>query len=442
MSPIRLALLSAGLMTALSLSGCSNWFGDPEDPPLPGERISVLTLDRSVKPDPRVADLRVRLPRPSANADWPQSGGESSHAMHHLAAGGPLKRLWRVDIGSGSDSERKLLAQPVIAGGRVYTMDVSAEVRAFDAATGKRLWRVSLAPDHDDEGILGGGLAVQGDHIFVTTGFAEIVALELSSGKVAWRRRVAGPMRAGPTVAAGRVFAITVANERYGLDAADGRVLWTHTGITEAAGFDGGGSPAVDNDIVVAPYSSGEIVALRAQNGRVVWSDSLTSLRRTDPVSSIAHIRGRPVIDRGRVFAVGHSGRMVAIDLATGNRLWEQPIGGLYGPWVAGDYVYVVSTNAELICLTRRDGRVRWVRPLQRFEDEEDKTGPVQWAGPVLAGDRLLVAGTHGEVWSVSPYTGRLLGRIEGSGAVAIAPAVANETVFLLTDEADLIALK
>lgn len=438
---LRIAVAVASVVVPV-VSGCGDWIGEPEAPPLPGERIPVLTFDRQLRPDPKVADLEVRLPRPMPNADWPQAGGMPNHAMHHLQVGGALTRAWRADVGSGSSDSAPMLAQPVIAGGMVFTMDSDAEVRAFEATTGERKWATELAPKDDDEGILGGGLAVAGGRVFATSGFAQVIALDAKSGKVIWRKRVGGPVRAAPTVSGGRVFVVTVANELLALSAADGRTLWNHIGITESAGLLGGGAPAVDDGIVVAPYSSGEIVALKVENGREMWSDSLSPSRRTDPVSSISHIRGRPVIDRGLVFAVGHSGRMVAFDLASGNRVWEQPIGGLYGPWVAGDFIYVISNESELVCLVRRDGRVRWVRPLQRFEDEEDRTDPIRWAGPVMATDRLLVAGSHGEVWSVSPYTGSLLGRMEVSGSVAIPPAVANQTVYLLTDEADLLALR
>jgi outer membrane protein assembly factor BamB len=430
------------LCALLALPGCGNWFGTPEKAPLPGERIAVLSLGETLKPDSRVADLQVRLPRPHSNVDWPQSGGDPSHAMHHLAADGDLAVKWRVDIGEGSDSERQILAQPVIVGDRIYAMDVEANVRAMSIATGKMLWQAKLAPEDDDDGILGGGLAFSNGKIYVTTGFAQVITLDAATGKILWQRRVSGPMRAGPTVSDGRVFAVTVANELYALNADDGQVLWTHIGIAEIAGLLGGGAPAVEGDIVVATYSSGEVVALRVQNGRVVWSDSLVSLRRTDPVSSIAHIRGRAVIDRGLVYVVGHSNRTIAIDLASGSRVWEQPIGGVYGPWVAGDFLYVISNDAELICLLRKDGRIRWVQPLQRYEDEEDKTDPIRWTGPVLAGDRLLVAGSNSEIWSVSPYTGSLLGSIKVPGPVAISPAIADQAVYLLTDDADLIALR
>ncbi len=436
-----LRTVSTLAVVALGLTACGDWFGETGDPPLAGERLPVLTFQSQIEPDPRIADLAVRLPRPMVNTGWPQAGGDPNHAMHHLAASGGLARLWRADIGDGSSDDAMLLAQPVIDGGRIYTMDVDASVAAYDAETGEAIWRTRLDGE-DDDGTLGGGVAFDSGRLYATTGLAEVAALDAATGKIIWRRRLSGPIRAAPTVRDGRVFVVTIANELFALNAADGKTLWLHNGLSEVAGLVGGASPAVDGGIVVAPFSSGEVVALRVENGRVVWTDTLTALRRTDPVTSLAHVRGRPVIDRGRVFVVGNAGRTVAIDLRTGNRLWEQAIGGVHGPWVAGDFVFVVSNNSELVCLSRRDGRIRWIRALQRYEDEEDRTDPIRWAGPVLAGDRLLVSGTTGQMWSVSPYTGELLGWIEVPGPVLISPAVANQTVYVLTDDAELIALR
>lgn len=428
-------------LCVLAVGGCS-WFGDDKQKPLQGERIPVLSLDDVPNPDPRIADLKVRLPRPELNSAWAQQGGTPDHAMQHLAASGALDQLWRTSIGTGSDSEHMLLAQPVIANGRIYTVDVEASVRTFDAANGHEVWRRDLRPDEDNEGMLGGGIAVSHGRVYVTTGFAQVIALDAATGEILWRHAVSGPMRAPPTIFGGRVFVITVANELHVLSVEDGHQFWSHASITETAGLIGGAGPAVEGDAVIAPFSSGELVALRADNGRVLWSETLSPIRRTDPVSAIPHIKGGAVIDRGTVYAVSNSGRMVAIDLRTGSRVWEQPIGGTQEPWIAGEFVYVLSSNAELVCLARQDGRIRWVVKLQRYEDEEKRKDPIVWSGPVLAGDRLLIAGSNREVWSLSPYTGERLGRIKVSDAVFIQPSVANETVFILSSDAELTALK
>ena len=423
------------------LSGCGGWLGADQAKSLPGKRISVMAFDRTLEPDPMLANLAVRLPKPFVNADWPQAGGYPNHAMHHLSADGPLKRVWRVDIGTGSGSGGQLLSAPVVAGGVVYTIDARAEVRAFDAATGRRLWRRALTPEHEDDSF-GGGIAFADGRLYVTTGFARVIALEAATGKEIWRSRVGGPIRAAPTVFRGRVFVTTIANELVALDAKDGKVQWSHIGITETAGLLGGAAPTADGSVVLAAYSSGEIVALRIENGRVIWSDSLTALRRSNPISTIAHVRGRPVIDRGQVLVTSNSGRTVTIDLRTGARLWERAIGSAYGPWVAGAYVYLISNDGLIVSLMRKTGGVRWVRQLQRFEDEEDQEGPIFWSGLVLAGDRLLLGGSHGVLLSVSPYTGRLLGRVDISDKIFIAPVVAGNTVYVLTDRGRLIALR
>ena len=434
---------AAMFMALLLAAGCDGgFFGESEEPKLPGERLPVLGLQEALVPDPGIARLRVSLPAPSANANWPQAGGLPNHAMHHLAANGALSERWRVDIGRGSDDDGQLLAQPVIAEGRIYTLDVDAEIRVFDLEDGSLLWQRALDRETEDTGTLGGGLALGEGRLYVTTGFAQVFALDSGTGKELWRRKLSNPLRAAPTSRDGRVFVITLSNELFALDAATGRILWSHAEIAEPAGLVGAAAPAVAGEIVVAPFSSGEIVALRAANGRVVWSDRLAPLRRSNPVSSLAHIRGLPVIDRGLVIAVSNSGRTMAIDLRTGRRVWEQQIGGTHTPWVAGEFVYLVSNDGRLVCLSRGDGRVRWVSALPQFEDEEDRTGPIYWSGPVLVSDRLLIAASTGEIWSISPYTGKPLGRVEAPDPVYVAPAVARETVFLLTEDADLIALR
>ena len=422
--------------------GFPDWFGDREDPPLPGERISVLRLEQQLEPDPRIADLAVLLPPPWRNIDWPQTGGLSNHAMHHLELGDELGRAWRSEAGAGSGTDVRLLSPPVVGGGRVYTMDAKGRVSAFDPGNGKRIWRVNLTPEDEEEGALGGGLAFDNGVLYASTGYGEVFALEPDAGQLIWKQSVGLPIRAAPAASGGRVFAITYDNQLQALAASDGRVLWTHSGLPEDAGLLGGAAPAVDGGIVVAPYSSGELFALRVENGRVVWGDQLIKVARYTPLAALSEIRGSPVIDRDRVFAISHSGRMAAFDLRTGERLWDRDIVGVETPWVAGNFLFIVTTLAEVVCLSRDDGRIRWVQQLQRFEDEEARDRPIQWSGPVLAGDRLILLSSHGVAASLSPYTGGVLGEMRLSDPARLAPVVADATLYIMTDGAELIALR
>lgn len=444
MAPRRPLHVTAVLALGLLLAGCES-VGDlfeAKEERLPGERIAILATDRGLQPDPQIADEPVRLAEPYVNPAWTQAGGSPAHAMYHLALGDSPRRTWSADVGDGSDDDRQLLAQPLVVENVVYAMDSLSLVTAFEAASGRVIWRQDLEPEDEDAGYFGGGIAYDNGRIFVSTGFARVFALDAASGEVLWQTPVAAPMRAAPTATDGRVFVVTLDNETVALAAEDGTTLWTHSGLQEDAGLIGGASPAVSGSTVVAPYSSGEIVGLLAENGRVLWSDSLSAVARIDPLGDIAQIRGAPVIDRGIVFAISHAGRMIAIDLRQGLRAWEAEVGGTEMPWVGGDYVFAVTNDAQLVALTRREGRVRWVLPLPRYEDPDDQEDPIQWAGPVLASDRLILAGSNGQALSVSPYTGELLGAIELPDDVRIAPVVADGALYFVTEGGSLVAYR
>jgi outer membrane protein assembly factor BamB len=434
------ARLAGMLLAALSTGACDLFTGTNK-PPLPGERVSVMGEDRGLEADPRLSDLEVRLPAPSENAEWPQPGGSPTHAMQHLAADG-FSIAWRTSIGVGNGRSGRIVAPPVVANGRVFTMDAGTQLSAVDAATGSRLWTFDVEPEKESAGGTGGGVTYDRGRLYVGTGYAQVIALEADTGKEIWRQTLTAPLRAAPTVGGGRLFAVTVDNQIHSLDLATGRRQWTHSGITETAGLYGGSSPAVEGNIAIAAFSSGEIFALRIDNGRVLWADSLAGALRADPVSSLADIRGLPVVERGQVFAASNAGRIVSIDLRSGGRIWDQNFGSLSTPWLAGDFIFMVSVDAELVCITRRDGRIRWVTPLRRFRDEKTKRGRVVWAGPVLVGSRLFVANSEGEALTVSPLTGEVDQRIRLPGGVLVSPVVANRTTYVLTDSGDLVALR
>ena len=446
MKAVRRALRAGGLLAlGVGLAGCDilpDWMSESEDPSLPGERIAVMSLERTLEPDPAAAELTVRLPEPRANDSWPQIGGGPGHALGHVAFTDAPAALWRLNIGRGSGGDARLLAPPVVSGGRVFAMDSESVVSAVDAAAGRVLWAAETAREAGGDGF-GGGLAAAGGRLFAATGFGDVLALDADTGAVQWRRTLGIPMRAPPAAAGGRVFAVTHDNRLWALDAATGAVQWSHAGIAEAARLLGGASPAVEGEIVIAPYSSGEIAALRVENGRAVWADTLASPNAlVETLAAFNDIVGSPAIDRGVVFAIGQGGPLVAIDLRTGGRVWQREVAGRDMPWVAGDFLFVITGDGEVLCLSREDGAIRWVRPLPRFADPEERDDPLFWTGPILAGGRLIVLGSDGAALSLSPDDGSVLGRFDLPGGARLPPVVADGTLFVLTEGAKLVALR
>ena len=453
---LAVSLMSASCAVTDVVGG---WFeGGGKRSTLRGERISVMSIDETLRLDDSLANTPVVLPPPYRNPEWPSPGGYPSNAMYHLEAPGPLRQVWEQDAGKASDAASRLTASPVVADGRVYVLDSEAHVYAYDANTGNPLWNTLIAPVGEDNSILwglwgedhsidptkgaGGGVAFDNGKVYATSGFGDVVALDARTGRVLWKTNLGIPIINAPTANGGRVFVSTQDNHFYALAEDDGRKLWDHQGITESAGIMESTSAAVAGEYVMAPYSSGEIYALRVQNGRPAWNDMLTHSGLATALSELDDIAGRPVVDRDIVYVISHSGIMAAISLNTGERLWARDISGIQTPWAAGDYVYVLTTEQQLLCLTRKEGKVKWIHQMQRWNDPEGKKGPINWAGPVLVSDRLVMVSSSGLAAAVSPYTGELLGRMEIPNGAFIPPVVANGTLYLYTNDAQLVALR
>ena len=434
------------LVSALALAGCGIFRGnDSKGPRTPtvGERLPVLTFEQKLEADPALEGVLVVLPPAETNDSWTQPGGNATKSLGHLAGPANPTRAWEVSIGDGSSGRAELNAGPVIAGGKVYTIDISANVRAFDAASGRVLWshRVEGAKK-DRDTAFGGGVSVSGDKVFATTGYGVAVALNASNGAQVWNVRLGGPLRGAPAVEGDRVYVMSQDNQLFALNAATGETLWDATGTAEQAGLLSAGAPAIALDTVVVGFSSGELNALRVENGRVVWQDALARTGRTTALGALSDIDAPPVIDRGRVYAIGHGGRMAALELATGQRLWEQSLSGVSLPLVAGDYVYVVTIDAELVCMTRSDGKIKWVKQLPRYKKEKSKKDPLRWAGPLLVSDHLYLTGSNGQMLKVSPMDGTLQGTIKLPGRTYQPPIAAGGTIYVLTDDGKLAAYR
>ena len=434
-----------GLMIAAAMAagGCSILKkGRPKTPVL-GQRIAVLTSEGDVAVDPATAAIPMALPDPVVNTEWTQSGGNASKSVGHLALGTALARAFTVQAGRGSSLTARLASEPVVAGGRVYAIDTLGTVRAFDARTGGLIWASQTPNDRGNEASLyGGGIAYDNGRIYATNGLGYVSALDIRTGGIVWQVRPGGPLRGAPTVAAEAVYAMSQDNQIYSLKESDGSTNWSQAASLEIAGVFGSASPAVGQGTVVSGFSSGELNAYRYENGRMVWQDALqrTSIRTS--VSSLSDIDADPVIDRGQVIAIGQGGRMVSLEITTGQRQWELNIAGISTPWVAGDWIWVVTDDAKLLCISRINGHIRWINQLPQFEHPKGKKGQIDYKGPVLAGGRLIVVGTNGVMINIDPATGSFQSQTNAGAGVSLAPIVANSTLYVYDDAGRLSAYR
>lgn len=429
---LRRAACAAAL--AALLGGCSV-FGGKDDPKTPtiGNRQPILSqIAQTVTADPALAGVAVVVPPPQVNAEWTQAGGNAAKSMAHVALASAPTRVWTATIPGTSNRER-LASSPVIGGGMLYAVDTNGAVQAFDAATGARRWthQTDLEKDFRPSSFGGGASYFEG-RVYATSGAGDVVALDAATGAEFWRVRPAGPLRGSPTVAFNAVYAMTQDNQIFALALEDGRILWQDAAAGGDSGVFGVAAPAAAQGTVIAGYSTGEIVAYRYENGRALWSDALSRTSISTSVSTLTDVDADPIIDNGRVYALGQGGRMAAYELVTGQRIWELTLAGISTPVVAGEWIFTLTDDARILAIARSTGKVRWLTQLQRWRDEEDREGPVFWTGPVLAGNKLWIANTRGEIKSVDVMTGEPSDFVRLDSGISLPPIVANQTLYVL----------
>jgi len=436
MKRVFLALAAVSL-----LGGCGVFNKKKPVTPTIGQRIAVLSTESEVEVDPALASIPVTLPAAEANPEWSQPGGNAAKAMGNLALGSAPAQAWRVSIGQGSTKKGQLASAPIVADGKIFTMDSQAVIRAINPQNGATLWQAQLRGQGDGNQILfGGGVSYSNGRLYATNGAGYAAALDAKTGGLVWSVRPGGPLRGSPTIANDNVYVITQDNQLFALNPADGATRWTGSGAVEIAGVLGAAAPAAAQGTVVAGFSSGELTAYRYENGQVLWQDALARTSVSTTVTSLSDIDADPVIDSGRVYAVGQGGRMVAIELITGQRVWEINVAGISTPWVAGDWIFVVTDDAKLLCIQRTSGHIRWISQLPRWRNAKAKKDEISYVGPVLAGDRLIVANSEGQLLYVTPATGAVQATLETKMPVSLSPVVAGSTLYILHDDGYLTA--
>ena len=437
----RALLRTVSLAPLAAMAGCNalDDLFESDKPPLPGKRVSVMVTTRGMQVD--ASDHRpVTLPAPVLNAEWPQAGGNTAHVLGNVVLG-DLSKSWRRSIGEGGGYRQKITATPVIAGGRVFTMDSDASVSAFDLATGSRQWRTDTQDEKDRSTNIGGGIAFSAGVLFATTGRSDVLALDPATGKITWRVSIDAPARSAPTVVDGRLFVATIDERLVALSTKDGKQLWNYQATSAGTIVLGEPAPAYFDGLVIAGFGSGDLVALRADTGTLAWSDSLAAARGRNSLADLSAVRAMPVISDNVVYAIGVGGLLLALDLRSGRRLWEREAAGQNTPCIAGDWIFVLTLDQQVACISKGDGRIRWITQLARYKDPAKSRDPIYWTGPLLGGQYLYLAGSTEKLTAVNPQTGEVLGERDLPDAVSVGLVAAAGKLFVVTDDSSLTAL-
>lgn len=434
MTPTRIKL-GIGALSLTLLAACVE-----QEVILPGARENLRPDEPSLVDSSAPANVSFAAPATTRNASWLQGHGTPATRTTHPAFGASLTPLWTANIGKGESRRYRITADPVVSNGRIFTLDSQATVTAT-STSGETLWSRDLSPERDgaSQGS-GGGIAFGQGQVYVTTGFGSVAALDPATGAEIWTQKLQASGSAAPTYYEGVLYLVAGDRTAWALEADTGRIRWQLDGVEDANNVHGGPAPAVTDQYVVFGYGSGDLQGAFRKGGLRLWNATIAGRRDGFAINRVGDITGDPVVVGETVYAANHSGRLVALNIGSGNRIWTVRDAALQPVWAAGNSVFFVSDRNALIRIDAETGAEIWSVELPGYTTQRPRRKDRIYGnyGPILAGGRLYVAGGDGLIRAYNPETGALLKTAEIKGGATTNPVVVNGVMYVVTKKGQL----
>jgi outer membrane protein assembly factor BamB len=328
-----------------------------------------------------------------------------------------VRQLWETQVGSGAKNQFIRLT-PVLADGRLYAASFNGVVLALDALSGQRLWETATQlPISGGVGVSDNGL------VLVGTNKGQVIALRQDSGQEAWRAQVSSEVLAPPRATSGMVVVRTGDGKFTGLDARTGERRWMYAPAMPALSLRGSAPPVVTRTLVIAGLETGKLLVLSLDKGLPVTEKTIAPPRGRTEIERLIDIDAEPKIFGEYLYLVAYRGSVAAVDMRSGNLLWNRELSSYAGLDVDEGQVYVSDDTDAVLALDRRSGGTLW--------RQAELTGR-RLSAPVATRDHVVVGDFEGYLHWLSKDSGRIVGRIRAAGKAIVAPPLAaGDTVFV-----------
>lgn len=337
-----------------------------------------------------------------------------------------IRTLWSGSIGKGANGQLVKLA-PFHVDGHLYVASQDGLVEALNSETGAAVWRRETGLQ------ISGGPGVGAGLVLVGTIDGDLLALDRESGEQRWRARVSSEVLSIPKAEDGVVVVHTVDGKLFGLDAEDGHQRWLYDRSVPVLSLRGSSSPVISGGVVVAGFASGKLVALNLDSGDVLWEVTVTAPRGRSELERMVDIDGDPLVMDDVVYVASYNGELAAVSLDTGVVLWRRDLPAYAGAATDWLNIYITDSAGQVWAVDPQNGAALW---------KNKKLGYRRLSAPAVLGDYVLVGDFEGYVHWLSREDGRLLARVRvGSAPISNSPLVVDGVAYVYGDGGAIAAL-
>jgi len=406
---------------------------------LKGERVSILKELTANDSTEKKSSSEIILEDAILLSNWLQSYNSPSHLSINHISDSKLDSFKYLVSGAGERKNSKILGQPVIYNDLIFFLDAKSNVISFSLKSNKIIWKRSISLKNENNNDIGGGIVIYKDNLIINSPYGQIISLGILKGEINWEINVDSSIRSAPTIFENKLLSLTVSNKLYVLNADDGSLLWQHQGIFNNTTLIDSPKVAVDENIVIVPYSNGEFFALNLNNGKEIWRNSFIDLEVKETTNAFSDIDAFPIIKKDIVVITSAIGKLFAVNKKTGGKLWIRDISSTQTPLVNGNSIFIVNRNEEIICLNILDGGTRWILPI---DDELSDNKKYIWLPPILINSKLLLVGGNKKLIVIDTYTGAINKIKNIPNFPASSPIIVNSIPYLMLRNGDIVKIE
>jgi len=384
--------------------------------------IPAIKLDDEIKLDDASVKISIKIPAPQNNQLWLGSSSKVNQTIENIEKDFSyidkgwlrkrreinLRRTWYKNMFYFEDFAKSFVYSPIIVDGKIFNIDSSGDLTAFALDSKKEIWHRRIFEKLWLKNYKVAHIGACDDKLFAVAGVNQIKAVSQIDGEILWSKDTSAVLSSTPICDGDLVYIISNDNKTFAFNQHNGEIQWIHYGIAKSLAIFGNASPVIQQNVAIVAYSSGEIYALDKKTGVALWSSDLNSYKSINANLFLNDIDATPVVKDQVVYAIGNGGLMKAINLKNGEDVWEKSVASVIDFWLAGEFLYVINNNNQLMALHKKSGGAKWIVQLPKFKNPKKITSKYNYIGVIMAGGKLVISREDGEILIIAPEDGKI----------------------------------
>tara|TARA_Y100000590_G_scaffold469066_1_gene654699 strand:+ start:746 stop:2050 length:1305 start_codon:yes stop_codon:yes gene_type:complete len=403
-------------------------------------RFSVLKYDAEISETLTLDVSEIELGAPKEIFYWSKDFQNPQNNISHISTGANFNE--KEKIVSGKPNPLNLI-QPIFFEDTLCYLISDGFIECLNTKTNESYFSIDIRKESVKKyEFIRGGLSYFDGTIIFVDGYGQILALNSNSGDIIWQKSLPFPILSAPLIYRGHIYFISADNRLFAVDFETGETLWSFQTIVESKKSIYTASAVAFENIILAPFSNGELIAFKYDDGRPLWSD-ITSKVSLLSNFDIKDISANPVVSSNNIYTLSTNGKFLSINLINGTRNWVVDISGKNTPIISGNQIYLVSDDSKLICLNKVTGEIYWITQLEKYKGSENYKNLNLWLGPYALNNNLYLISYFGELLRMDPKNGKILdSKNLGINGIMIEPMILSNEIYIVDIDSNVYKFK